>query len=423
MAVTTWRRTWRTDRGWEDAVAAVGTLIYSFCPMFLAVEVASSMRDPSMVRHALIVAFAFSLFTTMTTGVVVDLHWGGSVKDPVTDAMAWGSPSVVCNLVLLLCSFTDFAIVGSLVNREVQRSFFPAYDRTYSIANLPTWLYITLPAIGVTLVFVFCVPYLEALKGLVTCFAVPCSMLFGPAGLLLLRFSRKRAELDAPDTKLDAVLRAAHADRPSTRALIVVGIAVGLGLTGAFFAQTISDLGHGTPTDPLSTRSWRVFGKPMWHSDRFHPSWRIKIPHGWRFGDNHSLVAPNGTEYYPDWLRDEGAAAGAMGDLSRFEKMLRRREFFSTHRGDPTNVTVPFARREERMHEAARGVNARGVAVSADDRQQERGADTHAEESHAESHAESKAGASLESLRSASAAVPAAGGGAPYPQSHQYMLR
>eukprot|EP00966_Prymnesium_polylepis_P144224 3330062-Prymnesium_polylepis.1 len=75
------------------------------------------------------------------------------------------------------------------------------------------------------------------------------------------------------------------------------------------------------------------------------------------------------------------------------------------------------------MHEAARGVNARGVAVSADDRQQERGADTHAEESHAESHAESKAGASLESLRSASAAVPAAGGGAPYPQSHQYMLR
>ena len=203
---------------------------------------------------------------------------------------------------------------------------------------------------------------------------------------------------------------------------MLVAIAVGLGLTGAFFAQTISDLGHGTPTDPLSTRSWRVFGKPMWHSDRYHPSWRIQIPHGWRFGDNHSLIAPNGTEYFPDWLRDEGAAAGAMGDLGRFEKMLRRREFFSTHRGEP-NVTVPFARRDEKMHEAARavtvrGVSARGAAVSADDRQQARGADTHAE-----SHAESEAGASLESLRRPPTAVPVAGGGAAYPQSHQYMLR
>ena len=76
-------------------------------------------------------------------------------------------------------------------------------------------------------------------------------------------------------------------------------------------------------TEPLSPRSWRVFGKPLWHSDRYHPSWRIQVPAGWRFSSDRSLISPNGTEVFPDWLQDLDGPARRREDSFNLEKILR----------------------------------------------------------------------------------------------------
>ena len=118
-------------------------------------------------------------------GVVAVLYWGGSVTNPSTDQLS-GALSASANAILLYCTFLDFAIMGSVVNRELQRFWMPHFNRECSWRNLPTWLLITLPSLIFALVLSVVMPGLSSLTGLLNSLCIPSTLLLNlvtPAAL------------------------------------------------------------------------------------------------------------------------------------------------------------------------------------------------------------------------------------------------
>jgi len=222
--------------GWADVISALGTYLYSFCPMFLSVEVAAGMQQPKKIGKALVYSFIFNQFMYIPVGIIVVAFWGGAVTDPINLAVSQGASSVICNLILLFCTFLDYAIVGALLNRELQLSLFPAFDRTCSSKNVPAWLMLTAPSLLFSLVMALFVPKLDSLKGLLTSFCVPSAMLFGPAGLLLYRLYFTPA---SPPSAVSEAITSLHKDN---KFILLGGFVLGMGFLIAIFAQTLHNI-------------------------------------------------------------------------------------------------------------------------------------------------------------------------------------
>ena len=224
---------------WWEEVSAIGTFLYSFCPMFLAVEVASGMEQPRDISRALSYSFLFNQAMYIPVGLIVVAFWGGEVTDPSTMAMAEGAGALIANGILLFCTFVDYAIVGALVNKELQVSIMPTFDRKCSWHNMPIWLVLTLPSLLFSLMLALFVPKLDALKGLLTAFCVPSAMLFGPAGLILHRM--RRGPLTAA-AAADAALATVNSTSTTNRVMLMSGFYIGLILLVAILAQTIHNI-------------------------------------------------------------------------------------------------------------------------------------------------------------------------------------
>ena len=85
--------------------------LYSFCPMFVAVETAASMAEPRLVKPALVLAYALpALAVYLPTGLTFALAWGAAVPNPVTSALPPGGLSAAANGMLLYCTLLDFVI-------------------------------------------------------------------------------------------------------------------------------------------------------------------------------------------------------------------------------------------------------------------------------------------------------------------------
>lgn len=229
---------------WSDVFGAMGTFLYSFCPLFLAIEVAHGMSDPTAITRAILYSYGFNLLNYVPVGLAVVAAWGGRVTDPVTSAMGTGAAAGVCNFILLYSTFLDFAICGAVLNRELQSLYLPAFDRQWSLRNLPTWMLITLPSLLFALVFALFVPKLDSLTGMLTAFCVPSAMLFGPAGLLLWRQHRARARDAALEA--DTVLALAHAHTRSGQLMLGAGVVLGVAISIAIFSHTLHSIGWET---------------------------------------------------------------------------------------------------------------------------------------------------------------------------------
>ncbi len=280
---------------WHVIVAAISVYLYSFCPLFVAVEVAASMREPERIRHALILAYAFPcLCIYVPTGVAVAHYWGSEVPNPITLVLGRGVISAVANAMLLYSTLLDFVVSATTVNEAARHVWAwaasgprvsiggaagrPAVaaaplDRSLTLSSLPLWLLITLPALMFALGLSLFVPKLDSLVGLLTSLCVPAAMLFGPPGLLLINYVRRnRADVlqpIAPPTPLRGAAEFGHdpllpveaygaddrqdrqamitqevgaavrALRPRDAALLLLGVVVGLVLLVAIFAETI----------------------------------------------------------------------------------------------------------------------------------------------------------------------------------------
>ena len=76
--------------------SALGVYLYSFCPMFVAVEVSASMATPAKIKKAIVLAFLLpALCVYLPTGVAVVASWGAAVPNPVTSALEPGGLSLV----------------------------------------------------------------------------------------------------------------------------------------------------------------------------------------------------------------------------------------------------------------------------------------------------------------------------------------
>lgn len=231
---------------WADEISAIGTFLYSFCPMFLAVEVSASMEQPTQISRALVFSFLYNQAMYVPLGLSVVAFWGGAVTDPVTLAMSTGAASIISNLILLGCTFLDYAIVGALLNRELQLSLLPKFDRSCTWANMPIWFALTSPSLIFSLLLALFVPKLDALKGLLTAFCVPSAMLFGPAGLVLYRLYRQPVSAAAAT---DAALATAKTSSTAGRAILFGGFVLGVTLLVAIVAQTIRNIVYDTKYD------------------------------------------------------------------------------------------------------------------------------------------------------------------------------
>ena len=190
------------DSRWFTVISAVGTLLYSFCPLFIAVEVMARMEEPSLMPQALCYSLGFNWLVYLPTGLVVSHYWGSSVPNPATIVVT-GALGALANAILLYCTFLDFAIVGAVLNRELQAFWMPRFDRGWTLRNLPTWLLLTLPSLTFALVLCFSVPRLDSLTGLLNSLCIPTTMLFGfPSMLLLLRWRGRTSDLEAAPTGL-----------------------------------------------------------------------------------------------------------------------------------------------------------------------------------------------------------------------------
>jgi len=280
------------DGEWHVVVAAVSVYLYSFCPLFVAVEVAASMHEPERIRHALILSYVFPCVCIyVPTGVAVVHYWGADVPNPITGALGRGAVSGAANAMLLYSTLLDFIVSATTVN-EAARNLLgwatrkPAgsgghaqqaetLERSLTLATLPKWLAITMPALLFALGLALFVPKLDSLVGLLTSLCVPAAMLFGPPSLLLRAYLTRgqRALLQplAPPTPMSGAefgadpLLAGLADADSwvtsvegrqsrnrlevatvvraftcaDVAMLLLGIVLGIGLLVAIFAETI----------------------------------------------------------------------------------------------------------------------------------------------------------------------------------------
>ena len=240
---------------WEKLISALSIYLYSFCPMFVAVEVAAGMKQPERIRVALVVSYAFpALCVYCPTGVAVALLWGANVPNPVTSAMGTGILSGVTNGMLLYSTLLDFVVAATPVNGVAQRRLFPELsDVKMTTRSIPRWLLITLPSLACALGLAIFVPQLDSLVGLLTFLCVPLAMLFGPAGMMLLSLRRRSASNpeaagDSADlAKFDVAKLAAD-----SKYLLALGVGVGLPFVPAIFAETI----YSVSQLQLSGRYW-----------------------------------------------------------------------------------------------------------------------------------------------------------------------
>jgi hypothetical protein len=236
---------------WDAYVAAGGVFLYSYCPMFVGVEVMASMRQREHAKYALVLAYLLPAgLVYLPTGLAGAIAWGADVADPVTSGMPPGPMTAIVNGILLYSTLLDFVIAATTVNAAVQRRFFPSVDRTLALRTLPHWLTITLPALACALLLGCFVPQLDSLVGLLTMFCVPGAMLVFPSALLLLRQHRTGTQ---PNEQL---LDSAWGIEPvgivpdesggrrsgSATALFASACLVGLTLFLAISAQTVASI-------------------------------------------------------------------------------------------------------------------------------------------------------------------------------------
>lgn len=234
-----------TPVAWYTVASAIGTYLYSFCPLFIAVEVAASMARPDQIATAVFASFCLNVAVYVLTGLVVVDHWGSGLPSPVTEVVV-GWPAVVTNLVLFYCTFLDFAIVGSVLNRELQRVWMPSFDRQFTMRSLPTWALLTLPSLTFALGMSILTPRLDTLAGFLESLCVPTVMLMAvPAMLLLLRARRDELLLDKGASKQVTALDVAD----GWSAGLAAALALGLALLVTIFSETIYSIFYETNYD------------------------------------------------------------------------------------------------------------------------------------------------------------------------------
>lgn len=227
---------------WSAVASAVGAYLYSFCPLFIAVEISASMRQPEQIHLAILVSFFFNVTVYVATGLFVVGHWGGGLPSPVTEELV-GTPSAIANAILFYCTFLDFAIVGAVLNRELQGVWMPTFDRLCTVRNLPTWLMLTLPSLLLALAIALLTPKLETLAGFLESLCIPLTMLVGvPAMLLLLRGRRESLGIDQAAVKQTTALELARGWEPA----LVAGVGVGIGLLIVIFSKTLYSIFYET---------------------------------------------------------------------------------------------------------------------------------------------------------------------------------
>ena len=188
---------------WVNIIAAVAVFPWSFAPLFIAVEVQASMARPAEMRTALLAAWLLpSLAVYLPTGAALAALWGANVPDPVTDALPADGLSVVSLAVLTYSCLLDFVLAGTVVNGEVQRTFFPdavargagapaegasrAEQARFWLRSLPQWMLITLPSLLPSLVIALLVPDFQTMASLTGVITIPWISMFAPPLLLLL---------------------------------------------------------------------------------------------------------------------------------------------------------------------------------------------------------------------------------------------
>ena len=224
---------------WYTTIAAVGTYLYSFCPLFIAVEVAASMENPSQILHALLISFLFNVAIYIPTGLLIGSHWGAGMPTPITERLT-NAPAAISNAILFYCTFLDFAIVGAVLNRELQAVWMPTFDRLCTPKNLPTWLLLTLPSLLFALALSILTPRLDSLSGFLESLCIPLTMLAGvPAMLLLLRMRRESLlKSETPASKQVTALEMAR----GWEGALIGGVILGIGLMLAVFAETVHSI-------------------------------------------------------------------------------------------------------------------------------------------------------------------------------------
>ena len=223
-----------TLTAWNAVVSAYGIFLYSFCPLFIAVEISATMRNPEQISLAIALSFAINLCVYLPTGLVVDHHWGAGMPTPITEVLV-GAYGAIANAILFYCTFLDFAIVGAVLNRELQAYWMPTFDRMCSVGNLPTWLLLTLPSLVFALGLSILTPRLDSLAGFLESLCVPVTMLAGvPAMLLVLRSRRESLGLDKSASSQLVALEMAKGWEPA----LVMGVVIGLVFFTTIAAET-----------------------------------------------------------------------------------------------------------------------------------------------------------------------------------------
>lgn len=168
--------------GLLNIIDAIGSIMFSFAPCFIIVEMMGEMERPETdAKTATNVAFAFSSVLYCGIGLVFAMLWGNQIPEGVHSLLPKGSwQSIYINLVVIFAMVLDLFIGIIVVNRYLMARFHPEFDYKWTTENAWVWARITFAPATIMFVMTLFIPNLVAVIGFVDCFCVPWAQYIFP---------------------------------------------------------------------------------------------------------------------------------------------------------------------------------------------------------------------------------------------------
>jgi hypothetical protein len=165
-----------------NLIDAIGSIMFSYAPCFIIVELMSEMEHPeSDAKVAVVGAFTFGSVLYCVIGLVFSILWGNQIPAAVQSLLPTDSwQSVFISLVMLLAMVLDLFIGIIVVNRWIMARFRPNFDYEWTAQNAWDWARVTFAPATIMFAMTLFIPNLVSVIGFIGCFCIPWAQYIFP---------------------------------------------------------------------------------------------------------------------------------------------------------------------------------------------------------------------------------------------------
>jgi hypothetical protein len=103
---------------------------YAFTPVFVLIEIRSSMKDPSQCKKALNISTSIQICLYLLAGIMGLVFWGYNVQDPITIEIPRGWLGILLSVVVALATLLDYCYAAKISNDWVRSKLFPNWSNS-----------------------------------------------------------------------------------------------------------------------------------------------------------------------------------------------------------------------------------------------------------------------------------------------------